>query len=177
MGAMFGRPAASSVTTIPSRTSSSEDISLGRSKGDGTGWNRQGLGDGRTFVFHTMGLGIDLHARQAQKIGENLIAAAGEDGFGVELDAKHGPIAMLQRHDDAVVGAGGDVQVGGARFFFDDERMVAADCQWTGHVEENSVAIVVNGARSPVHRLRRTAQLTTKGSRKCLVTHTNTAPR
>jgi len=45
---------------------------------------------------------------EVKKILEELLAGAGEDGFGMELHAFDFEAAVAQAHDDAVVGLRGD---------------------------------------------------------------------
>ena len=60
-----------------------------------------------------------------EEVSEEAFAFGGEDGFGVELDAVDGESFVLQAHDFAFGGFGGDFQDVGQGVAFDDERVVA----------------------------------------------------
>ena len=48
-----------------------------------------------------------------QKIRRQGVAVVRQEGFRVELDPVEGKMSVLQAHDDAVLGPGGDFQVRG----------------------------------------------------------------
>ena len=48
-----------------------------------------------------------------QPVGEHPVAALGQHRLGVELHALQREVAVAQRHDDAALGAAGDLQLGG----------------------------------------------------------------
>ena len=53
----------------------------------------------------------EFHFLQAEEVLEELFAAGGQDGLGVELDAFEFGAAVADAHDDAVVSFGGDGEV------------------------------------------------------------------
>src|SRR5580704_19409088 len=81
---------------------------------------------------------------QREEVLEELFAAGGEDGFGVELDAFEFGAAVADAHDDAVVGFGGDGEFTRERFSFDDERVVARGSEGVVEIIENAFAIVMD---------------------------------
>ena len=55
------------------------------------------------------------HRLHPQEVAEQRLAVGREDRFGVELDADHGQLQVAKRHDDAVLRAGGNLEVLGER--------------------------------------------------------------
>src|SRR3990167_5914057 len=58
-----------------------------------------------------------LDAGKVEEVGQQVVAAFGGDGLGVELHAVHRPGPVLEAHDLAVVGPGGDFQDLGQALF------------------------------------------------------------
>ena len=77
---------------------------------------------------------------------EELFAAGGEDGFGVELDAFEFGAAVADAHDDAVVGFGGDGEFTRQGFSIDDQRVVARGGEWIVKFAEDAFGVVMDGA-------------------------------
>ena len=67
---------------------------------------------------------------EGEEVLEELFAAGGEDGFGVELDAFEFGAAVADAHDDAVGGFGSDGEFAREGFSLDDQRVVARGCEW-----------------------------------------------
>lgn len=64
-------------------------------------------------------------ASQLEEIPQKLLSFGGEDGFGVELDAVDGELAVLKPHDLALGGLGRDPEEIRQGVPLHDERMVA----------------------------------------------------
>ena len=60
-----------------------------------------------------------------QEVGEQFVAAAGEDALGVELHALDGVVAVAHAHHRAVVGGRRDGELGGDRVGRQRQRVVA----------------------------------------------------
>ena len=71
----------------------------------------------------------------------------------MELDAFDFVAAVAEAHDDAVGGFGGDGEVAGEGFAFDDERMVARGEEGIGQIAENIFAVVMDFAGFAVEEL------------------------
>src|SRR5439155_22174436 len=141
--------------TIPSRTSSSGGIAACGSKGYGAGWYRINYVSHRTFLFDPRNSAMNFDVGQTEKVGENGIAAARQNRLRVELDAKDGPMAMREGHDDRLVGLSGDLQLQRQRLLLDNQRMVATHEEWIGYAGKDVVADVTNEACAAMHRLLR----------------------
>ncbi len=86
-----------------------------------------------------------------EEVAEQGEAGGGENGFGVELDAFDGKLAVAEAHDDAVGGFGGDFEAARQRAAFHDERMVARSFEILREAAKNRSAVVVNFAGFAVH--------------------------
>ena len=86
-----------------------------------------------------------------QEVAEEGETCGGEDGFGVELDAFDGKLAVAEAHDDAVGGFGGDFEAARQRAAFDDERMIARGFEILREAAKNRFAVVMNFAGLTVH--------------------------
>ena len=62
----------------------------------------------------------------------------------MKLDAVDWKLSMLQAHDFAVVGLGGDFERIGQRFALYNERMIARRFQWLGQIFENAAMLMMN---------------------------------
>src|SRR5262245_2487796 len=112
MGAILAWPAASCVTTIPSRTSSSGCMADRASKGNGACWYGIDFIGCGTFIFDPRFIRRNAQIGEAQKIGENGVATACQNRFRVELHAEDGPLPMRNGHDDSIFSSRGDLQIG-----------------------------------------------------------------
>jgi len=92
---------------------------------------------------------------ERQKVLEELFAAGGEDGFGVELDAFEFGATVADAHDDAVVGFGGDGEFARQRFAVDDERVVARGGERVGEFTEDAFCVVMDGTGFTVEEFGR----------------------
>ena len=64
-------------------------------------------------------------AAQREPVGQHPVAALGQDRLGVELDAVDRELDVLHAHDDAALGARGDLQLIGQGVGQDRQRVVA----------------------------------------------------
>ena len=92
---------------------------------------------------------------EREEILEELFAAGGEDGLGVELDAFEFCAAVADAHDDAVVGFGSDGEFARKGFALDDERVVASGGERVGEFAEDAFCVVMDGAGFAVEEFRR----------------------
>ena len=110
-------------------------------------------------VPHARPLTMPLHPqrrrRHLQEVLEDAVAGVGADRLGVELDPDHGVLAVAQRHDHPVVGAGGDLQGRGQGRGLDHQRVVPGGREGVGHPGEEPGAVVADLAQLPVHQRRR----------------------
>src|SRR5438309_9030993 len=60
-----------------------------------------------------------------QKIRQQLVAMLGQDGLGMELHAGEWMLPVPQSHDRAILGPGGDLEVGRQGGAFHDQRVIA----------------------------------------------------
>ena len=88
---------------------------------------------------------------ESEEVFQNLHAAFGGDGFGVELDAPDGEFAVAESHDFAFGGLGGDFEGCGEGGALDEERVVARGGEALGHVAEDVGVFVENRRGLPVH--------------------------
>ena len=92
---------------------------------------------------------------ERQEVLEELFAAGGEDGFGVELDAFEFGATVADAHDDAVVGFGGDGEFARQRFAVDDEGVVARGGERVGEFAKDAFGVVMDGAGFAVEEFGR----------------------
>src|SRR5262249_52693585 len=81
------------------------------------------------------GVDVAVPRREAgdlEEVGKQGMAVLGGDAFGVELDAMHRMLLVLQPHDEAVGGPGGDRKAAGQAFALDDQRVIARDLEPLG---------------------------------------------
>jgi len=90
-----------------------------------------------------------------QKIGEELVALFGQDGFGMELHPLHRQVPVPDTHDLAIIGPCGQFETGGQAFLFDDQRMIARGSQRVGQSVENPGILVADFGSFAVHQLSR----------------------
>src|ERR1700730_4904678 len=88
---------------------------------------------------------------EIEKILQNGLAVLGGDAFGMELHAVHRVLLMRHRHHEAVVGLGGDFELGGHAIALDDERMIARRLEWRVDAAEHTFALVLDGGELAVH--------------------------
>src|SRR6185295_2410251 len=91
----------------------------------------------------------------AQEIAEQGLALGGEDGLGVELHALHGVAAMAQPHDLPVLGAGGDLEIGGEALPQHHQRVIASGLESRREAGEDAAPVVLDARGLPVHLHRR----------------------
>src|SRR5579859_7927589 len=76
-----------------------------------------------------MGAGSGVHgaldAGDVEEVGQQLVAAFRSDGFRMELHAVHRARAVLHAHDLAVLGPGGDLQLGRQHLLLDRQAVIA----------------------------------------------------
>src|SRR5580704_1941852 len=111
---------------------------------------------------------------QREEVLQELFAAGGEDGFGVELDAFEFRSAVADAHDDAVVGFGGDGEFAGERFAVDDERVVARGSEGVGEFAEDAFGVVMDGARFTVEEFGRANDFAAEGRADGLMAEADT---
>src|SRR5699024_800393 len=87
-----------------------------------------------------------------EPVAEHEIAAFGEHGLGVELDAEERLLAVLDGHDDAVLGARGHLELLEVERLVDDrQRMVAGHRQRVRAAEEEALLVVGDDRCLAVH--------------------------
>src|SRR5207302_9096170 len=64
------------------------------------------------------------YAGDLEEVGQEVVAAFRSDGFRVELHTVHRPDPMPHTHDLAVLGPGGDLDVGGQGLLFHRKAVV-----------------------------------------------------
>src|SRR5262245_61684658 len=86
------------------------------------------------------GLGSMLHggAGDLQEVLQDLVALLRRDALGVELHAVDRQRAVLHRHDQPVVGFGGDVQAFRQSRAVDDQRVIAGRLEGLGRSLEDA---------------------------------------
>lgn len=89
----------------------------------------------------------------AQKIVEQTVPVARQDGFGMELHARERSVPVLESHNQAVLGRGGHLERVRKRFGIDDKRMVSADCKGQRECMEEPPAVVQDSRNAPVYGL------------------------
>ncbi len=94
-------------------------------------------------------------ACEAEKIPKEVLAMAGEDRFGMELDAVDGILPMADAHDFAFGGVGVDDERVGHGGGIDDERMVARGFEGAGEIGEDAGVVVEDGRGFAVHEASR----------------------
>ena len=62
----------------------------------------------------------------------------------MKLDAVDRELSMLQSHNFAVLGLGGDFERIGQRFAAHDQRMIACRFEWLGQILENASELMMN---------------------------------
>src|SRR6185437_5111592 len=87
-----------------------------------------------------------------EEIRQQLLAGQGEDALGVELYALNGELAVADRHDGVVGGAGGDLEAFGHRGRINDQRVVAGGGEGLGQAAEDGLAVVLDHAGLAVHQ-------------------------
>ena len=123
--------------------------------------------------------GAILHRRlHVEEVADHLVAALGEDAFGMELDALNGEGAMAQAHNHGVPiavfgGAGGDGQFAGERALGHDERVIAGAGERGGQIVEDALAVVIDGAGFAVHEMGGADDLAAEGLADGLVAETD----
>ena len=88
---------------------------------------------------------------ESEEIFQNLHAAFGGDGFGMELHPPDGEFAVTQAHDLAFRGFGGDFEALGERGALNEKRVVAGGGEALGEVFEHIGVLVKNGRGLAVH--------------------------
>src|SRR5262249_11071764 len=79
------------------------------------------------------------------------MAVLGGDAFGVELHAMHRMLLVLQPHDEAVSGPGGDRKATRQAFALDDQRVITRDLEPLGQPLEDALARMIDLRDLAVH--------------------------
>ena len=111
---------------------------------------------------------------ERQEVLEELFAAGGEDGFGVELDAFEFGATVADAHDDAVVGFGGDGEFAGHGFTVDDQRVVTRGGEGVREFAEDAFGVVMDGAGFAVEEFGRANDFPAECCADGLMAETNT---
>src|SRR5439155_6552337 len=93
----------------------------------------------------------------------------------MELEAMDVQVAVAHRHDLAVCGGRADLEVGGENGC--RQGVVAPDLELVRESGEESLSVVPNRARLPVHELPRRADLAAEGLHDRLVTEADAERR
>ena len=101
---------------------------------------------------------------QREKILQELLAGVGEDGFGVELDAFDGVLAVAETHDDSVIGLSGDRKAARKSAAFDDQRMVARGGEGVRELAKDIFVVVMDLAGFAVEKFRSTYDFPAEGN-------------
>jgi len=104
---------------------------------------------------------------------QELFAGFGEDGFRMELDAFDFVAAVPEAHDDAVFGFGGDGELAGQRFSFDNERVIARGGKRVRQFAENVFPIVMDLAGFAVEKFWSTNDFPAEGRADGLMAEAN----
>src|SRR5262245_16090533 len=125
------------------------------------------------------GLGsmLDGGAGDLEEILQDLVALLRSDAFGMELHAMHRQRAMLHRHDQPVIGLGGDMQAVRQRRAVDDQRVIAGGLEGLGRALEHALAGVGDHRQLAVHELGRPLDVAAKGLADRLVTEADAEQR
>src|SRR5438132_9530352 len=82
--------------------------------------------------------------RVLQKVREQRMAVFGEDRLGMELDTREWIPTVTQSHHRAVIGPGGDLEVGREIFAVDHQGVVTGRHKWTRDAAEDRLLAVRN---------------------------------
>ena len=96
-----------------------------------------------------------LDAGKIEEIGEQLMAVLRGDALGMELHAVHRIALVLQAHDHAVVGLGGDLERVRQAAALDDQRMIARGGEVLRDAGEHALAGVMHLRQLAMHQRRR----------------------
>src|SRR5258708_6766934 len=113
-----------------------------------------------------------------EKVTKDSTAFAGQNRFGMKLDAVNRPGAVPQPHDGAIfTRARGHLQVAGETVVSDHQRVVPRREKGRGQTAEDATAVMLDGRRLAVHRHRRTNDRAATDGTKRLMTKADTEDR
>src|SRR5688572_1870801 len=95
----------------------------------------------------------------------------------MELHAFHRELAVAQPHDLAILGLRADLQAGGQRRAFYDQRVVTGRYEIIGYFSEEAVFIVADARNLAMHHLLRPHHLAAEGLANGLVAEANAEDR
>src|ERR1700749_324556 len=95
----------------------------------------------------------------------------------MELPAFDRIFAVAEAHDDAVLGAGGDLELAREAVFRDDQRVIASAGHGAGDAGEERTAVVDDFAGLAVHELGGADHLAAEGGAAGLVAETHAEDR
>src|SRR3990172_10541557 len=101
----------------------------------------------------------------------------GSNTFGMELHPVDPAAFMLEPHDQAVLGLGGDGETGGQAMPLHDQRMIARRLERVGDVVEYPLAAMVNARQLAVHQDGRADHLAAIGLADRLMAKANPEDR
>src|SRR5476651_685456 len=88
---------------------------------------------------------------EVEKILQIGLAMLGSDAFGMELHAVHRVLLVRHRHHEAVVGLGGDFEIGGHGIALDDEGVIAGRLERRVDAAQHGFAVVLDGGELAVN--------------------------
>src|SRR3954471_9500618 len=87
-----------------------------------------------------------------EKVAKNVFTLAGQNRFGMKLDAVHRPAAMPQSHDVRILARSrGDLEDRRQPGLRHHQRMVSRGDEWSHDAAEHAVAVVLDGRGLAVH--------------------------
>ena len=99
--------------------------------------------------------GAPLDAGKVEEVDKQLMAVLRGDALGMELHAVHRIAFVLQAHDHAVGGLGGDLQRVGQALALDHQRMIARGREILRNAGEHALAGVMHFRQLAMHQGRR----------------------
>src|SRR3954468_16840368 len=92
-------------------------------------------------------------ARVPQKIGKQIAAMSGKNGFGMELNALHRELLVAHAHDFSVVRPGRYFEAMRQRIALNDQRMVAGRGERSRQAAEHAGIVMVDARYLAMHYL------------------------
>src|SRR5271166_3741544 len=89
---------------------------------------------------------------QVEEVAQDLTAVLARDALGVELDAVDRTVPVGDRHDEAVVGLGADLELRRRGRSVDDERMVARRLERPVEPAKDAAGVVRDARHLAMHR-------------------------